>query len=251
MVKMSITTDFKWLETKIEAVAKELPQSAARIALTRTVTDARRDVMTDIRKVFDEPTPFTVNSIRYAMATHDQPDAKVFVSDDAAKGISPRKYLLAEIEGGARGLKRGEKSLIRAGMMGGDQHMLPGKAMMLNQFGNIPGPTMTKILSRIAAFGEQGYRANASEAVKKRLKRQKLAVASTRTDMFVAHAKDGRALGVYQIMGRGVVEPVLAFVNKTPVYKTRFDFHGAVFRSVAEKWPTHMAKAMADLLRKL
>jgi hypothetical protein len=249
MIELSITTDFKGLEAKLKSIAEDMPQRAARVALTRTVAAARRDVMAEIRKVFDEPTPFTVNSIRYEMATHEQPEAKVFVSDDAAKGLSPRKYLLAEIEGGSRGLKRGEKALIAAGLMGAGQRMMPGKDMVLNQYGNIPGPRMVQLLSRLSAFGQQGYRANVSEATKRRMKRAKLAVASTRTDVFIGHAKNGGgALGVYQLLGRGHVGPVLAFANKAPVYKARFDFHGVVARSAAVTWPAEMAKAMKQVL---
>ena len=259
MIKLSMKTDFRALETTMMALAHDLPQKAARVALTRTVTAARRDVMVEIRKVFDEPTPFTVNSIRYQMASRDQPEAKVFVSDDAAKGISPRKYLLAEIEGGPRGVKRSERALINAGLMGAAQRMMPG-GIELNQYGNIPGPAMVQILSKLSAFGQMGYRANISDKAKKRLERAKRATKRlantpaggrvyTGTDVFVAHAKlGGEALGVYQLVSPGHVKRILAFVDRQPTYRSRFDFHGIVAKSAAGHWPGEMMKAMNDLL---
>ena len=104
-------------------------------------------------------------------------------------------------------------------------------------------------MSKLSAFGEQGYRANVSAATRKRLARQKLAVKATRTDVFIGHSKrGGEPLGVYQLVGRGKVVPVLAFVNRAPVYKPRFDFHGIVEKSVAAHWPGEMMKAMQSLL---
>ena len=262
MIQLSMKNNFKALETTMAALARDLPTKAARVALTRTVAMARVDVMAEMRKVFVEPTPFTMNAIRYEMATRDSPEAKVFVSDDAAKGLSPRKYLLAEMEGGMRGMKRSERALVSSGLMSASQRLMPGHGLDLNQFGNIPGPRMVQILSKLAAFGQQGYRANVSDKTKKRLKRAKLAAGRMAnspngarqyggTDIFVGHSKrGGEAIGVYQLVGRGEVKPILAFVDKAPVYKKRFDFHGTVAKSAAANWPGEMMKAMDALLNR-
>ena len=260
MIKLSIKNDFKALETRMAALARDLPQHGARVALTRTVTTARRDAMEEIRRVFDRPTPFTVNSVRYDMSTKDNPEARVYISDDAAKGLSPRKYLLPEIEGGGRNMKRSERALVNAGLMGSGQRMMPGRDLELNQYGNIPGGKMVSILSKLSAFGQVGYRANVSDRTKKRLKRLKLAsrrgandASGARvyggTDVFVAHAKrGGEALGVWQVIGPGEVRPILAFVDQTPQYRSRFNFHGTVAKSAAAHWPKEMARAMKEML---
>lgn len=259
MIELSMKSNFTVLETTMMALARDLPGKAARVALTRTVTTARREVMAEMSKVFDMPTRFTVNSVRYEMATHEQPEAKIFISDDAVKGLSPRKYLMAEIEGGPRGMKRSERALISAGLMGAAQRMMPA-GITLDQFGNIPGPTMVQVLSKLSAFGQMGYRANVSEKTKKRLMRAKKATKRlannpagspvyTGTDMFVAHAKHGsEALGVYQLVSPGNVKRVLAFVDKQPTYRKRFDFHGIVAKSASGHWPGEMMRAMDELL---
>ena len=151
--------------------------------------------MGDVRKklpsIFDRPIPFTVSSVRYGKATRSDLRSRVYISDDAPKGLSPRKYLKAEIEGGVRGDKRSERALKAAGLMQSGQQVVPGRGMELDRFGNVPGPTMVRILSRIAAFGQQGYSANASEKTKKKLARAKMAARRGGTDFFVAHAKRG------------------------------------------------------------
>lgn len=249
MIQMSMTNNFQLLERTMMALSRDLTGKAAVVALTRTATQARRDVMAELPRVFDRPTSFTINSIRYQMASRDQPEATVYISDDAAKGLSPRKYLGPEIEGGPRGRKRSERALTSIGAMQAGQWLVPGSGMTLDKYGNVPGPAMVRILSKLSAFGEQGYRANVSEATRRRLARAKLAVKSTRTDVFVGHTKrGGEPLAIYQLVSPGHVRPILAFANKAPNYQSRFDFHGLVARSAAGHWPGLMAQAMRELI---
>lgn len=262
MIKLSMKNDFKFLETTMMALSRDLPEHAARVALTRTVATARREAMDEIKRVFDRPTPFTVNSVRYEMATKDNPQARVYISDDAAKGLSPRKYLLPEIEGGDRRMKRSERALVAAGMMGVGQRMMPGRNLELNDYGNISSGQIVSILSKLSAFGQMGYRANVSERTKKRLKRLKQAARREAndaqgnrvyggTDVFVAHDKrSGEAIGVWQLIGPGQVRPILAFVDRQPDYKKRFDFHGTVAKSAGAHWPGEMMRAMHELLNR-
>jgi hypothetical protein len=248
---MSMTNNFHLLERTMMAMSRDLTGRAAVVALTRTATQARRDVMEELPKIFDRPTPFTVNSIRYQIASRDKPEAKVYISDDAVKGLSPRKYLGPEIDGGPRNVKRSERALINAGAMQMGQWLMPGSGMSLDKYGNVPAGGMVRILSKLSAFGEQGYRANVSEATRKRLERAKRAVASTRTDVFVGHTKGGgEPLAIYQLTSRGHVRPILVFANKAPMYRPRFDFHGMVNRSAAEHWPGFMAQAMRELIQR-
>lgn len=243
--------DWKWLETKLKALTGGMMAEAMSGAMTRTAATARRDVMAELPKVFHEPTRFTVNSIRYKPSMREQHEARVLVSDDAAKGMSPRKYLGPEIAGGPRSRKRSERALTSRGLIDAGQFIVPGKAAPLDRHGNIPAGVMTQVLSKLKAFGEQGYRANISDARQRRLEKAKRAVRSTRTDIFVGHAKrGGEPIAVYQLAGRGHVRPLLGLVGKAPNYKVRFDFFGMVEKSAALNWTKEVGKAVEAAFKK-
>ena len=251
MIQLVIdTSGLLKLEKALVDLRTGLSEKAIDIALTRTVAATRRDLIAEMPKIFADPTPFTVNSVRYAPSQNQE--ASVYISDDAAKGISPRKYLGPEIEGGARGIKRGERVLMAAGMMNKGQWLVPGRSAPIDTYGNIPGPKMVQILSRVGAFGQQGFAANASKATKARLRKAGLAVKSTGTNFFVAHTKSGgEPLGVWEIVSSGVVRPVLVFTNKRPNYQVRFHFHAFVEKYAAAHWTKEMEDAFQHLVSKI
>src|SRR5258708_2947816 len=139
MIQLSMHNNFHLLEVTMMALSRDLTTKAARVAMTRTAAQARRDVMEQLPTIFDRPTPFTVKSVRFQMGSRDSPDAKVYISDDAAKGLSPRKYLGPEIEGGTRNVKRSERALIARGAMLASQRIVPARGVALDQYGNVPG----------------------------------------------------------------------------------------------------------------
>lgn len=247
MIELNFTDGFlKMEQALVDLAERELPNAIAK-ALTRTAVGVMGDVRKELPSIFDRPTPFTVSSVRYGKATRSDLQSRVYISEDAPKGISPRKYLAAEIEGGGRGDKRSEKALKAAGLMQSGQQLVPGSGMDLDQFGNIKGATMVRILSRVAAFGQQGYAANASDKTKKRLAKAKMVAKRGGTDFFVAHSKrGGEPLGIYQLMGPGVVRPVLWFVNKRPSYQPRFPFERIAGDAARVRFPHEMMRAIQE-----
>lgn len=237
----------------LKAIGDQKRREVMASALSKVAGLARQRVMDRMggahghAAIFDRPTPFTVHSIRYHPASGETLQAEVYISDDAAKGISPRKYLRPEIEGGARNVKRSERALIAAGDMLSDQSLVPSRQFPLDRFGNVPGPTMVKILSRIKAFGEVGYAANANKRTTKRL--QKLGVTihkQTGTDYFVAKGHSGRPLGVWQVVSRGEVRPVLIFTDKQPTYRARFPFVDLVMDVFNRYWTVEVVRALTE-----
>lgn len=258
MIHLTFKHNFHLLESTLLTLAEEFKGNATKAALTTTAAAARRDIMEKLPAVFDRPTRFTLNSIRYMPARDLSGEAEprglqasVYISDDAPKGVSPRRYLGPEIAGGVRGFKRSERALAAKGMMRPDQQWVPGSAAQLDQFGNLPGPAMVRILSRLSAFGEQGYSANLSLATRKHLARLGQAVRATGADVFIAHSKrDGAPLGVWQLQSRGVVRPLLIFTDRRPTYHPRFGFHDLVAESAAAHWPGEMMKAFYRALER-
>ncbi len=192
---------------------------------------AAKKVRTEMSKVFDRPTPYTLNSVYVlpAKVVSTEAFAYIAIKDWPDKGIAAHKYLSPQIYGGGRNLKRSEDALIRKGYLPvGMLATVPGKGMKLNAYGNISGATMVSILSGLKAFNEAGYIANrtAKSAAKKKPRQ------------FVVMDPPGKGvLGVYERYGTGKrkIKPLLAFV-KQPQYKQRLRFHTIILDEYNEKF---------------
>lgn len=250
ILSLSIKADFSRLERALLDMSKELAGKTAATAVSRTAARARLDMRDKLQHVFRDPTPFTVNSIRFSADVPNR-EATLYISEDGAKGTSPAKYLRAEIMGGQRRDKRSERALIDRGMMEPGQQIVPGKGARLDSYGNIPGARIVKILSALSAFGEQGYSANISQARRRKLRKLGMAVKKTGTDYFIGRDKDGRPRAVYHLVGPGDVRPELYFVDRRTTYKPRFDFTGMAHEIFADKWPKEMRRAFYEAMESM
>ncbi|QDQ26715.1 hypothetical protein FNU76_10255 [Chitinimonas arctica] len=203
------------------------------IALTRTAGHAQRQVQATMPRVFDRPTPYTLRGMRVKPARANLLQAEVTFKDDTFKGTPAEKYLGPEVFGGARRLKRFERALQAKGLMPAGMVAVPGEAMQLDSFGNMRGSEIVKLLSQLQAFGEQGYRANATDGRLAKLKQ------GTRTrqgfELIVVKpgqkpARGGKALpaGIwrrtYTAFGTSL-QPLVLFV-RSATYQRRLDLPG-------------------------
>lgn len=250
MFQVAVKPHFSGLERALLDMSRELGKGAPVLAVTRTVALTRRAMRDEMPNIFDRPTPYTVNSVLYK-AEKESPRAVLFIQDEGGKGVAPARYLRAEIEGGPRGDKRSERALISRGIMAPDQQMVPSTSARLDRYGNLPKGMMVRVLSRIGAFHEMGFAANAGAETKQRLARQRRAHRSTGTDFFVGANRDGRAGAVYQIVGSHHIRPVLVFTDRRATYKRRFNFIGLAGKSFGEIWPAQMRRAYYETMEKL
>ena len=250
MIELSIKAEFGALERALLDMSRELKDKAAATAVSRTAARARLELRDRMPEIFNRPTSFTVNSIRYK-ADPGARSAALFISEDAPKGTAPATYLRAEIMGGARRDKRSERAFIMRGSMAPDQQMMPGEGAPRDAHGNIPRGFITRIMSRIGAFGEQGYAANASATTRRRLAKQKLAHRSSGTDFFVGKNRDGRPGAIYRVIGNHQIRPVLIFADRKAHYRKRFDFEGLAHRSFGMLWPKEMRRAFYETMEAL
>lgn len=252
MIKVSLKTDFTRLERLLMiSVGGKMLREAAAVALTRTAAHATFALRKDMPDIFDRPTPFTTKSLLYRKADAVGLQASVFIRDDAAKGTPPAKYLGPEILGGPRRDKSSERQLKGKGLMQMGQSVVPGSGAQLDKYGNIPGPQIVAILSRIGAMSEVGYSMNATDTMKRRLAKAHAAVRKSGTNFFVAHAKrGGEPLAVYQLVSRGVVKPILWFANKRPDYAERFPFQAEVAHYAGKVWVKEMARALLERIKR-
>lgn len=250
MLELSIRTDFSGLERALMDMKRELPDIAARTAVARTAALSRAALNQAMPDIFDRPTPMTARAVQFKVDPAARA-ATLFVRDEASKGTPPSKYLAAEIRGGARRDKRSERALIGRGLMAPDQQMVPGHGAPLDAYGNVPGSAIVRILSRVRAFGEMGFAANASEATKRRLRKLGLATRRSGTDYFVGRNREGRPSAIYQLIGPGNVRPVLIFTDRRARYAKRFDFVGLAHRHFSEKWPVQMRRAFYETMEQM
>jgi hypothetical protein len=253
--------------------ARQVPFAAAR-ALTQSAVTGRKDVQQELPRVFDRPTPFVVNGIRYEMAQKaavrdGAVQARVYISDDASKGVSPRQVLAAQLAGGGRALKRFELAFVRLGLLTGGEVMVPakGRTDLLDQYGNVRAALLVQLLSYFQAFGEQGYRANATQQRRDKIARYGRSASGFKSiggKVYFWSRGPGRwsgrgswANGRSQHLARGIweksgthgvdVKPVLLAVRGAR-YAQRFDFVGIVERSVQRTFPSNFEASWRDAM---
>src|SRR5690606_4985368 len=95
---------------------KNLPFAIVQ-ACNATAFEIRQTWKRAAPRVFDRPTPLTVNAAQYKKATKQKLYAEIFQRDEASKGNPPAKYLQAEVEGGTRRPKAMERLLMSAEVM--------------------------------------------------------------------------------------------------------------------------------------
>lgn len=172
---MQITSSIKGLKP-VQTLMDRLSRSKVREASVKAVNDAgfevRRAMQDEMRSVFDRPTDYILRSPMLKMATVDKPMATIEPEYMGGKGVDPKKILKAQNLGGKRRDKRSEVALRRAGILPkGYQTAIPAEPFpgSEDRYGNLKGGFIVQLLSYFRSFGEQGYRANMTDARRKAL----------------------------------------------------------------------------------
>ncbi|MGB6096428.1 MAG: hypothetical protein WBF95_09035 [Comamonas thiooxydans] len=172
---MQITSSIKGLKP-VQTLMDRLSRSRVREASVKAVNDAgfevRRAMQEEMRSVFDRPTDYILRSPMLKMATVDKPMATIEPEYMGGKGVDPKKILKAQNLGGKRRDKRSEVALRRAGILPkGYQTAIPAEPFpgSEDRYGNLKGGFIVQLLSYFRSFGEQGYRANMTDARRKAL----------------------------------------------------------------------------------
>jgi hypothetical protein len=234
----------------------QLPFAVAR-ALTATIKDVREAEVAEMRKVFQAPTPFTLRSLYLRPATKARLEASTWLKD--TKGPH---YLVPQILGGGRPLKRFEQRLVMNGYMRQDQRAVPAAGAKLDAYGNMSKGQIVQILSQLRTAVVQGDFSNATNSKRSRAKRSAVAY-------FVSQGSNGRRAGFRGSRGKGQmyeqhlppgvwarhqfswgssVKPVLLFVRGTR-YNKRFDFYTVAERTVERMLPLRVQASVDEALR--
>ena len=217
---------------------------ATAAALTLTAKDVQAAEVQEMKRVFDRPTPFTLNGTFVKTATVKSQEARVWLKDFAAKGTPAVKYLAPQVFGGYRRFKRFEWALRKIGAMPPGYYAMPGEGARLNAYGNITPGQIVQILSVLGgAEMRAGYQANRTARSAKRNRKPR--------DYFVVGPGNEHNLepGVYERKARGIA-PVLIYVRKA-AYEVRYDFHGVALATSNRLFAMRVRDAVAkQLLRR-
>lgn len=265
---------FKFEEQKIPAFAQRLAKQgryAAKLTLNETATALREEAVKDLAYGFDRPTPWVLRGI-YARYSKDGSDSAFVGVNDLytnKQGRAQFNTLSPHFNGGDRHLKAFERALQRIGLMPAGWYATigsgAGRVGGEDAYGNLKASFIVQIMSYLQAFGEQGYRANATPATIKRREKVGRTAQGYRTingwAFFVSRPgfrmgrgawRDGRANhlppGIWAKHGTHGAEvvPVVMFVRHVS-YRKRLDFDARakdVAAQIPDRYKRNLAKAM-------
>ncbi|WP_038505954.1 hypothetical protein [Acetobacter pasteurianus] len=221
------------IDTKgVQKALSDLSEKGIKDALAFTLNTLGKASVSALRsemdKVFDMPTPFTMNAFYTKPAKANHLEATIEAREFASKGTPAGQYLKPQIFGGTRPLKKFEKALAP---LSGGQYVIPGPGATLDAYGNMSRGQIVQILSRLQVMRDPSQ--NVSVKTLGRLRKQKKNARGQQTEYFIGRAKgNGRPTGVYKLVGKGQVVPVLWFVQKAPNYGVRLKFDEVVQNTV-------------------
>ena len=237
--------------------ADQMPFATAR-ALTKTQQLVQAGLQAEMGKVFENPTPYTMSSLRLEPATKQTLRSRVWLKDDTFKGTPATKYLGPQVDGGERSLKRFERALQHRGILPPGMVAVPGAAAQVDQYGNVISSQIVQILSYFDAFPQQGYRANMTQRRRDNLAKGKNGARGY--SYFALSQAEGKLLpGIYQRMSygndarishlqRGAAKPVFIFVAM-PTYRRLLDWYGVAQRITEAEFPRQLRESFDQARR--
>ncbi|MBM9615978.1 hypothetical protein JWJ90_17045 [Desulfobulbus rhabdoformis] len=189
---------------ELEKQLKSLPgktRRAANVALNKTGKAIKEEIRKEMERVFERPTPYTLNSMQLTPARKGELEAKVWLKEPDRMS---QHYLVPQVEGGERKLAGYERAI-------GLGHLYPTQYIRKNIYGNVSAGQIRQILSVLGmAETSAGYSANLTVASVRRNFRSR--------DYFVLRHRHGRLYpGVYQRVQTGT-----GFGHKTKRTIARF-----------------------------
>ena len=235
-------------------------------ALAKTLTQGAKQAVTAdlpaaMKSSFDKPTPYTLRVLAFLPATKTKLHAEILPRAFAGKGNVAWKYLDPEVVGGARDAKRSEQRL--KALLGEPVFLIPAKGAKLDSYGNVSKGQMTKILSGLGAMLDPAQNATARSTRKKKLLMSHGGINGskrrvTKSPYFVVRSKssgkrkslsEGRPIAIYQLRGKGRVEPVLIISRRPPNYRPRFAFGPVVQKSMQASLPRLFVQNLEAAIR--
>lgn len=245
-MKIQVTTNLKDIRETIRTIGPQA-QFAAAVALTRTAKVVRDELKQEMSRVFDRPTPYTLNSLFVKPATKDNLESMVWLKDATSKGTPADRYLKPQIFGGSRSLKSMEKALQSSGKMPRGYFAQPAAGAQLDQYGNVKRSQIVQILSQLQVQRGGGYDSRRSNSAASRR-----TVARQGVTYFALAKPVGRLKpGIYlkrQFAKGSAIKPVFIFTSQA-IYQPRFKFFEIAEQVAQKRMPSIFDQALRETLQ--
>lgn len=229
----------------LQSVSKTLEKQqkqvrfATAVALTRTAKIAQRDMVSEMSRKFDRPTPYVLRSVFIKGANAKAPvlEASAFIKDRDIGGgqyLSTAELLQHQFAGGSREAKRSEWRFRQAGLMSNGEFLVPGEGAKLDRYGNINKTQMIQVMSQVrVGVDPYAYKSKSRRSQRNQAKAGKY---------FWSYG-DHLPRGVWLRVGLRGVLPVLLVV-KTPKYAKRIDLDKIRQKVMTRDFPRELEKAL-------
>lgn len=256
-MKITISSNLKQVQDAMAKAAGQVP-FAMMTAINKTALQAKSEIQTKMKQLFDRPTPWVINSIgprrREDFATKTNLSAEVAFRDKW-QDSSDRTMVSPHVEGGKRHFKAMEARLWRAGLLPDGYNAVPGLAAKIDANGNMSQGQISQLLNVLGTYTEAGYNKANSRTV------ARLAKGNVKKNVYgfvywvnrVGDTGPGKHLppGVYQRVRTAFgssLKPVLIFVKRAS-YKQRLDFYGIAKAAVDRDFPGNFEAAFDEAMR--
>lgn len=222
----AVTSNMDQVMDRFERVSSRQLPFALAVSLTRTALDVRAAEVNTMKRVFDRPTPFTLNAFQVRPATKANLVAVVEQKPDTGR----KDWLKRQAFGGPRTSTALERLLaMRLPLPGVLAALLPADNARLDRYGNWSNAQRNEVLAAIGAM-----RDSASNRSARSLKRKK-----NPSKFFVPSS--GLPPAIYERTARGQLKVILAFTASAPTYTPRFPFHQVAESTAETAFPRHLA----------
>ena len=233
--------------TKVEQafadhVNNQLPYATS-LALNNTARAVKTALVAEMRRVFESPVPYTLNSLAVVPSTKSYPVAQVGFKDTASTNRDAASYLDPEVEGGDRSVKGIESWLRARGALPDDMFVAPGEGAQLDAYGNISRSQYGQIIKQL----DTGW--SGPQPARRRSARRSKRTAGAGQSYFIGQP-GGRPLGVWariQFAHGSAVKPILMFIRQ-PHYSKRFGFYDIATSVVNDEFPVQLRSAIDTAL---
>ena len=192
-------------------------------ALNWTAFDARSDLQDEMRSVFDNPTPWTINSVYVKKAKPRHQVATVGIKDSTLSGTSAAEYLRSQVEGGDRSVKRVESLLRRSGVIRSNHRLVIASSARKNRHGNITKGRLKKIVNDVRGGRRQGAK-------------------------YFVMRKGGDPVGIFQRRSRTTLVAEFGITSGAMDYNKLLDMYGVVMGTRNRKFRRAYRRALRQEL---
>lgn len=237
------------IQRELERLARDKLPDAMALAITRTAIKAKDEIRSEMQRVFDRPTPYTLDSMRVLAARKAVPIAKLMIKDQSLKARPASKWLTPQVFGGERNLKGFEVKLRRAGVLGPNQWVMPGEAARYDQYGNVTRGQLVAMLSDVQAWTSEDIVKNSTLKTRGQRERRNLKKGRRGGVYFAITTRRGRLRpGIYERASfafGSAARPVMVFVDKRPIYRKLLPYEETAQRVMRD----HFRDELADSVR--